>query len=442
MLVASNLLDDGAIVYLNGHEAGRDGVQDGFGPSVLAESGTEVRQGGGRAMHLPVQNLRQGTNVIAVELHQSSRTSDDAVFAMSLWADKVSDGEPVFLTHPDGVEAFPGERVELRAEARGNKPMVLRWIKDGQWMPGATGTVLRISRVGSEDGGVYGVTASNAVGLVASSNAILDVKAPGIVPFHFPWKYHLAYAPFSNRWLVAGFDDKDWPMGETPIGANYRPDYSSPAKPYRTLLVEVFDSVDAGTRLPLVSLFRTSFIWPHPDAEADLRITSMIDDAGIVNLNGEAILHVGMFPARVAHMTQANRRVANPVLETFSVPGIQLLHGTNVVAVSVHQSTWSSGDMSFALRMEVERFKPSPAVKTEASAEGPARIYIPHGAPERSKRARSSIRTASWSEFEAISATSLHPGTNCLAVELRRSPGSDRDLVFACELVIEAGADP
>jgi hypothetical protein len=78
--------DDGIIIYLNGREAARDAMPEGevgyqtFASSVIggADESTPVERDG------EIGLLRQGENVIAVEMHQCNATSSDLSFDLQL----------------------------------------------------------------------------------------------------------------------------------------------------------------------------------------------------------------------------------------------------------------------------------------------------------------------------------------------------------------------
>jgi hypothetical protein len=78
------LIDDGAIVYLNGREVYRLGM-----PAGAVTYSTWASRGVGDAalegpFQIPTDDLVQGDNVMAVEVHQASATSSDIVFALQL----------------------------------------------------------------------------------------------------------------------------------------------------------------------------------------------------------------------------------------------------------------------------------------------------------------------------------------------------------------------
>ena len=81
-LSSATVLDDGAIVYVNGAEALRVGMPAGS-ISYSTQAARSVGNGVTETFAIPTTNLVVGDNVIAVELHQSSDLADVA-FALSL----------------------------------------------------------------------------------------------------------------------------------------------------------------------------------------------------------------------------------------------------------------------------------------------------------------------------------------------------------------------
>ena len=84
LLAVTLLIDDGAIVYLNGQEVYRLGMPAGAVKSDIRASrtvGNAVLEG---PFEIKTNSLRQGDNVLAVEVHQVNPTSSDIVFGLTL----------------------------------------------------------------------------------------------------------------------------------------------------------------------------------------------------------------------------------------------------------------------------------------------------------------------------------------------------------------------
>jgi hypothetical protein len=84
-LQATNLLDDGAVFYLNGQRVASLRVSDN--PATYASDATnQPDEGQTEVLTLPIDPLVPGENVLAVEVHQSGSSSTDVVFGMALAA--------------------------------------------------------------------------------------------------------------------------------------------------------------------------------------------------------------------------------------------------------------------------------------------------------------------------------------------------------------------
>jgi hypothetical protein len=108
----SNLLleverDDGVIVYLNGHEVVRDNVRDG---SIHFDAHAQEGVGGAEEttfhpFNIDASKLVEGTNVLAIELHQITPTSSDLSIDARLSGTKVAEGAAVSINGQMTVNA-------------------------------------------------------------------------------------------------------------------------------------------------------------------------------------------------------------------------------------------------------------------------------------------------------------------------------------------------
>ncbi len=112
------IVDDGAVVYLNGVEALRLGMSAGdvsFGTFAARTVANAEREG---PFPLPAESLAEGENVLAVEVHQTNANSSDVVFGLSL------------IGTVRGSEAStPGRQNSNRREAT-NLPLL--WLNEAQ----------------------------------------------------------------------------------------------------------------------------------------------------------------------------------------------------------------------------------------------------------------------------------------------------------------------
>lgn len=84
---------------------------------------------------------------------------------------------PVLLTQPANVFVLAGQTTNFSVSASGVPAINYQWTFDGANISGATNDVLLLADIGLTNGGHYAVEASNVLGSVISSNALLSVYA-------------------------------------------------------------------------------------------------------------------------------------------------------------------------------------------------------------------------------------------------------------------------
>lgn len=93
----STLIDDGAVVYLNGQELFRQNMPSGaITAATNASASVEATLQG--PYDLPLALLQTGTNKLAVEVHQSSASSSDVVFGLAVQAVRTVTNGPPFVS--------------------------------------------------------------------------------------------------------------------------------------------------------------------------------------------------------------------------------------------------------------------------------------------------------------------------------------------------------
>lgn len=180
ILVASNLIDDGAVFYLNGVEVGRVGMATG----TVAYATQATRQddiydrdtGSGRSwdvLTFSPQNLRNGTNVLAVEVHQGGATSSDIIFTTSLsYFRGVRPAITRQISPTNLVVACAGKRINFSVQATGTD-LVYLWYTNGVYVTNQSGPLMTLTPPVMT--GTVHCIVSNALGTVQSSNATLIV---------------------------------------------------------------------------------------------------------------------------------------------------------------------------------------------------------------------------------------------------------------------------
>jgi hypothetical protein len=172
--------DDGAVVYVNGHEVARIGMPNGpvdYGTSASRTIAfADILEFG-----IAPSNFVFGVNVIAVELHQTHSVFDkDAVFAMQLVLEK---RVPLRIaSQSTSRTAVEGSGVVFSVEVEGTKPWY-QWYTNNIAIPGATAREYQIPAATlAMDGLTYHVVVSDFLQSVTSAPMELTVLADTFGP--------------------------------------------------------------------------------------------------------------------------------------------------------------------------------------------------------------------------------------------------------------------
>ena len=169
----SAVIDDGAIIYINGRELRRIGMPSGpVTYSTFANRSGEVLSRID-TFSFSGTNFLVGTNVLALEVHQDSSTSSDAVLGMKLVANRL---EPIaILTHPADQTIEEGFRATFSVVADGSSPHYF-WYSTNRLLISTTNSFYTTPTASPALNGTrYHVVVSNAVNSVTSSVARLTV---------------------------------------------------------------------------------------------------------------------------------------------------------------------------------------------------------------------------------------------------------------------------
>ncbi len=116
------LVDDGAVIYLNGHEISRVRLPEDRAISYLTHASHVIDADWITAIPVDTTLIQPGENLLAVEVHQSSPTSSDVVFGFSLEAEVTGGGANTVRisevladnrSFPIDPDLAPGDWVEL-----------------------------------------------------------------------------------------------------------------------------------------------------------------------------------------------------------------------------------------------------------------------------------------------------------------------------------------
>lgn len=108
-----------------------------------------------------------GSYFVSVNNGYGPATSSNAVLT-------VTPSAPVITTQPAGVTSLLGGTITFSSGASGSSPVYFQWLFNGALISGATNTALTLTNLQYADGGGYSLQASNVIGAVTSSVAMLS----------------------------------------------------------------------------------------------------------------------------------------------------------------------------------------------------------------------------------------------------------------------------
>ncbi len=338
-------VDDGAVVYVNGVEAARDNLPSGsIGHTTLAYDRSGNSEGSSRYFAIDPALIVPGPNTIAVEVHQSSPSSDDLTFFPTVVAYGATDGNAA-PTAVIGAAPVSGEgplAVSFDGSASSDADgSIVSWawdFGDGATASGATaghtyageGSYTATLTVTDDDGAAGVATRAITVTPPPPPSGGIDV-APTAT-----WSYLDDGSNQGTGWSQLGYDDSGWSTGVGEFGygdgdentvVSYGP---SASQKHRT------------------TYFRTAFA--ASGVPADLTLTMRIDDGAVAYVNGFEAARFNMPPGPIDYRTNASSSIygsAEDLDRDFVLDPNLIVAGTNVLAVEVHQRGSASSDLTF-----------------------------------------------------------------------------------------------
>ncbi len=334
------LRDDGAVIYLNGEEALVSNLpgQPAFNTFALtAIAGADETNW--VTAFLPPSLLVEGTNVLAVEVHQANATSTDLRFDLELrgaqaWL------PPTFATLPALPPVETGSLVTLTAGHDGVSPFTYQWWFNGtNLLAGQTNAQLLLTNAQPLQSGAYQVVVSNRFGSVTSAAASLLIAPPLRIVTNFVaagavWRYRDNAVDQGTVWRGVNFNDAAWPSGPAQLG---------------------FGDQDEATLIASnrqwTTYFRRAFQVADAALVETLNARLIRDDGAVVYLNGTEVWRSNLpTNTTVLYSTPASQNLGVPDENTWLAKALDpaaLRNGTNVVAVEIHQNNLTSSDLSF-----------------------------------------------------------------------------------------------
>ena len=390
-LVLRLLCDDGAVGYLNGLELVRAFMPAGpAGYRTLASISTPD----GSVFVTPVLSpgmLVDGTNVLAVEVHQSSSRSTDASFDLEL-----AFGEP------PAMAGF----LEVASNAVFTAPANLSLTAKAVMPAGVMSVKFHVNGAVVEERSMLSrlyapfnrqfavasnytlaVSAHDKNGLASTTAVQVAVEPPPphsavLVATGAVWRFLDDGSDPGAAWRAAGYDDAAWGSGPAALG------YSKPG------LATTVRATRPGGSPVTTTYFRHAWLAPDPARFHKLAVRVLGDDGARVFLNGTEIFRNNLPSEPVGPATPALESTdPSAFVSGASVDASLLVAGTNVLAVEVHQAAAGTADLVFNL--ELAAFSDAP-LSIQPLAPGQVQLAWPFPSAGRRLMSTPGLVPADW----------------------------------------------
>ncbi len=207
---------------------------------------------------------------------------------------------------------------------------------------GQTTTLTMLSSSVAQSGPVS-FSVSDIFGIFYSSNTTFTVlpitPSSAVVGFNSAWKYWATGSSPGASWNQIGFNDSSWSAGLGLFG-------SAPTNVWPYPIQTSIEPPGLGG--PVTVYYRNAFVWDGATNEVNLVTTNFIQDGAVFYLNGAEVGRLRV-PANQTASTLASPQPNPGHAETILLPPGSLLHGTNLLAVEVHQSSVTANQDVFGL---------------------------------------------------------------------------------------------
>lgn len=334
--------DDGAVVYLNGIEIYRSNMPEGevsfatFAASAIGDTEETLFV----SKFFKENHLKEGRNVLAVEVHQSDAASSDLGFDLELLARYQLMPPTVAITSPAASDTVVAGPVTVTVDAAFVGGEVTKvTLLHGETVVGEV-TAAPFVFKWVADAGDYTLTAraSTAEGRDNTSVPLFLKVLPALIRQGATWKYLADGTNQGKAWREPDFNDAGWSEGPAEFG--YGDDDEA------TIIASGPDS----TTNYITTYFRASFTVDAPSAVKAIDGLLTYDDGAVVYLNGTEVFRINMPSGEPAFNAPATGS-ADYDPKPFTIDPKHLRSGVNTIAVEVHQASTSSSDVSFDLML-------------------------------------------------------------------------------------------
>lgn len=351
-LKLTSVADDGAVYYVNGTEVGRDNMPTGSVTHQTYASSSRrenVANASPVVIDVPLNLLRNGTNVVAAQTHVAYRATPDLTFHLEaeLTSNAATGGpaDPV----ADFSASAQGMQVSVDAGASHDPDGTIvsyAW----EFGDGAVGTGRQTTHTYTQPGDrTITLQVTDNSGRSATTTRPVSIESTPteteVVAAGSSWRWrYLTEAPPAG-WNSRTFDSTSWNSGPAPFG------WGAP------IVATNIDTFANPQDRPRAAYFTKSFDIANIGSVEKLVIESAGDDGAVIYVNGTEVARANMPAGAISHTTYASsaRRynVANASPIVVEVPVALLVEGTNVVSAQSHVNFRATADLTFDLKAVV-----------------------------------------------------------------------------------------
>ena len=160
-----------------------------------------------------------------------------------------------------------------------------------------------------------------------------------LMSFGSAWQYLDNGSDQGTAWRAPAFNDSGWSNGLAQLG------YGDSPRDEVTLIRRT----SASGTTNITFYFRKAVEVADPGQFVSLRMRLLRDDAGVVYLNGNEVYrspNLPAFPTAINYLTRATTTGENSI-DMATLSATNLISGTNLIAVEIHQESTTSSDVSF-----------------------------------------------------------------------------------------------
>ena len=156
-----------------------------------------------------------------------------------------------------------------------------------------------------------------------------------IFGYNATWKYYDQGQQPDNSWYTSSFNDISWKSGEAPIGYNMD-----------GVKTTVSYGSDSQRKNPTTYFLKTFTLNTAPKAGDVFLLNYRVDDGCVVRVNGQEAGRVNMPSGTVSYTTFSTTYAGDtPLTGTLDLNPQLFKKGSNVIAVEVHNTSYTSSDL-------------------------------------------------------------------------------------------------